>query len=168
MCLGFLPKERLTHGVATGKGNPIFLVGAPTGRDGIHGATFASADLAEETELTSMQVGDPAYAKRLIEACLELVASGDVVGIQDMGAAGITSSCAETAARAGSGVEIDVAQVPVREENMTPYEIMLSESQERMLVIARRGAEESIQRICRKWDVNCAQIGEVTDDGFLR
>lgn len=168
MCLGFLPKERLTKGVATGKGNPIFLVGAPTGRDGIHGATFASADLAEETELTSMQVGDPAYAKRLIEACLELVASGDVVGIQDMGAAGITSSCAETAARAGSGVEIDVAQVPVREENMTPYEIMLSESQERMLVIARRGAEESIQRICRKWDVNCAQIGEVTDDGFLR
>jgi phosphoribosylformylglycinamidine synthase II len=168
MCVGLLPKKWLTKGMAAGVGNPVFLVGAATGRDGIHGATFASDELGDEGEPLNVQIGDPETERRLIEACLELVASEGIVGIQDMGAAGITSSCSETAARAGSGIEIDVAFVPRREEGMTPYEIMLSESQERMLVIAQAGSEKTVEEICARWDLHCAQIGRVTDDGYLR
>lgn len=170
MCVGVIDKDKLTKGVAEGIGNSVMLVGAATGRDGIHGATFASEELSEDSEerRPSVQVGDPFMEKLAIEACLELIESGVVVGVQDMGAAGITSSCAETATRAGNGVEIDVDRVPLREADMTPYEIMLSESQERMLVIVERGREEEVHRICRKWGLNSVVIGHVTDDRMFR
>ncbi len=170
MCVGLVPRDRIRRGVAAGVGNSVMLIGAPTGRDGIHGATFASEELGEDSESRrpSVQVGNPFLEKLLIEACLELTEADAVVGIQDMGAAGITSSCAETAARAGTGVEIDVERVPLRERGMTPYEIMLSESQERMLVIVKRGREDEVRRICDKWGIACAVIGRVTDDGIFR
>ncbi|EJY54887.1 phosphoribosylformylglycinamidine synthase II [Alicyclobacillus hesperidum URH17-3-68] len=168
MCVGILPADGIVRGTATGVGNPVFVVGARTGRDGIHGATFASAEDPEEKERSAVQVGDPFLGKLLMEACLELIASGVVVGIQDMGAAGLTSSSAEMASRAGGGLELVLDRVPVREEGMTPYEMMLSESQERMLVVLERGREQVAFDIFRRYGLEVADVGRVTDDGRLR
>jgi phosphoribosylformylglycinamidine synthase II len=169
-CLGVLRHEQLARGAARGVGNPVFYVGAETGRDGLAGASFASRELTEESreDRPAVQVGDPFKEKLLLEACLELLATDAVAGIQDMGAAGLTCSTCETASRGGSGVEIDLARVPKREPGMTPYEILLSESQERMLIIAKRGKEHVVREIFAKWDVPCAEIGRVTDDGMMR
>src|SRR5216117_2002441 len=169
-CLGVLRHEQLARGTAQGAGNPVFYVGAETGRDGLAGAAFASRELTEESreDRPAVQVGDPFKEKLLLEACLELLACGAVAGIQDMGAAGLTCSTCETASRAGSGIEIDLAKVPKREPGMTPYEILLSESQERMLIIAKRGKENLVREIFDKWDVPWAEIGRVTDDGMMR
>src|SRR2546423_1138487 len=169
-CLGVLRHEQLARGAAKGVGNPVFYVGAETGRDGLAGAAFASRELTEESkqDRPAVQVGDPFKEKLLLEACLELLATDAVAGIQDMGAAGLTCSTCETASRGGSGIEIDLAKVPKREPGMTPYEIMLSESQERMLIIAKRGKENLVREIFEKWDVPCAEIGRVTDDGMMR
>jgi phosphoribosylformylglycinamidine synthase II len=169
-CLGVLRHDQLARGAARGVGNPVFYVGAETGRDGLAGASFASRELTEESreDRPAVQVGDPFKEKLLLEACLELLATDAVAGIQDMGAAGLTCSTCETASRGGSGVEIDLAKVPKREPGMTPYEILLSESQERMLIIAKRGKENIVREIFAKWDVPCAEIGRVTDDGMMR
>ncbi len=169
-CLGSLRHEQLARGAASGVGNPVFYVGAETGRDGLAGAAFASRELTEESreDRPAVQVGDPFKEKLLLEACLELLATDAVAGIQDMGAAGLTCSTCETASRGGTGVEIDLAKVPKRETGMTPYEILLSESQERMLIIAHKGKEGVVRRIFEKWDVPCAEIGRVTDDGMMR
>src|SRR5213595_420413 len=169
-CLGVLRHEQLARGAARGVGNPVFYVGAETGRDGLAGAAFASRELTEESreDRPAVQVGDPFKEKLLLEACLELLATDAVAGIQDMGAAGLTCSTCETASRGGTGVEIDLAKVPKREPGMTPYEILLSESQERMLIIAKRGHENVVREIFEKWDVPCAEIGRVTDDGMMR
>ncbi|MBA3961118.1 MAG: phosphoribosylformylglycinamidine synthase subunit PurL [Chthoniobacterales bacterium] len=169
-CLGSLRHEQLARGAASGVGNPVFYVGAETGRDGLAGAAFASRELTEESreDRPAVQVGDPFKEKLLLEACLELLATDAVAGIQDMGAAGLTCSTCETASRGGTGVEIDLAKVPKRETGMTPYEILLSESQERMLIIARKGKEGVVRRIFEKWDVPCAEIGRVTEDGMMR
>jgi len=169
-CLGVLRHEQLARGAARGVGNPVFYVGAETGRDGLAGASFASRELTEESreDRPAVQVGDPFKEKLLLEACLELLATDAVAGIQDMGAAGLTCSTCETASRGGSGVEIDLGKVPKREPGMTPYEILLSESQERMLIIAKRGKENIVREISAKWDVPCAEIGRVTDDGMMR
>jgi phosphoribosylformylglycinamidine synthase II len=169
-CLGVLRHEQLARGAASGVGNPVFYVGAETGRDGLAGAAFASRELTEESkqDRPAVQVGDPFKEKLLLEACLELLATDAVAGIQDMGAAGLTCSTCETASRGGTGVEIDLAKVPKREPGMTPYEILLSESQERMLIIAKRGQENTVREIFEKWDVPCAEIGRVTDDGMMR
>ncbi len=169
-CLGILRHEQIARGGAVGVGNPVFYVGAETGRDGLAGAAFASRDLTEESkeDRPAVQVGDPFREKLLLEACLELLASGCVAGIQDMGAAGLTCSTCETASRGGTGVEIDLALVPKRETGMTPYETLLSESQERMLVIVKKGEEAKVKEIFEKWDLPYAHIGEVKDDGFMR
>src|SRR6202166_2860635 len=169
-CLGVLRHEQLARGAASGVGNPVFYVGAETGRDGLAGAAFASRELTEESreDRPAVQVGDPFKEKLLLEACLELLATDAVAGNQDMGAAGLTCSTCETASRGGSGIEIDLARVPKREPGMTPYEILLSESQERMLIIAKRGKESVVREIFDKWDVPCAEIGRVTDDGIMR
>jgi phosphoribosylformylglycinamidine synthase subunit PurL len=169
-CLGVLRHGQIARGAATGIGNPVFYVGAETGRDGLAGAAFASRDLTEESkeDRPAVQVGDPFREKLLLEACLELLASGCVAGIQDMGAAGLTCSTCETASRGGTGVQIDLALVPKRETGMTPYEILLSESQERMLVIVKKGEEVRVKEIFEKWDLPYAQIGMVTGDGFMR
>src|SRR3954466_13607736 len=169
-CLGVLRHEQLARGAASGVGNPVFYVGAETGRDGLAGAAFASRELTEESkqDRPAVQVGDPFKEKLLLEACLELLATDAVAGIQDMGAAGLTCSTCETASRGGTGVEIDLAKVPKREPGMTPYEILLSESQERMLIIAKRGREDEVRRVFAKWGVPCAEIGRVTDDGMMR
>ena len=169
-CLGVLRHEQLARGAASGVGNPVFYVGAETGRDGLAGAAFASRELTEESreDRPAVQVGDPFKEKLLLEACLELLATDAVAGIQDMGAAGLTCSTCETASRGGTGVEIDLAKVPKRETGMTPYETLLSESQERMLIIAQRGKEDVVRRIFEKWDVPCAEIGRVTNDGMMR
>jgi phosphoribosylformylglycinamidine synthase II len=168
--LGILRHEQIARGGAVGIGNPVFYVGAETGRDGLAGAAFASRELTEESkeDRPAVQVGDPFREKLLLEACLELLASGCVAGIQDMGAAGLTCSTCETASRGGTGVEIDLNLVPKREEGMTPYEILLSESQERMLVIVHKGQEATVREIFEKWDLPYAQIGEVKDDGMMR
>src|ERR1700736_3563281 len=170
LCLGILRHEQIARGAAKGVGNPVFYVGSETGRDGLAGAAFASRDLTEESkeDRPAVQVGDPFKEKLLLEACLELLASGCVAGIQDMGAAGLTCSTCETASRGGTGVQIDLALVPQREPGMTPYEILLSESQERMLIIVERGREATVKEIFDKWDLPCAEIGHVTDDGFMR
>jgi phosphoribosylformylglycinamidine synthase len=170
MAIGLMKKEELIRATASGPGNPILAVGARTGRDGIHGATFASEELSEETEESrpQVQVGDPFTEKLLLEASLELIGSGHIVGIQDMGAAGLASASSEMAARAGTGVDIDAARMPVREEGMTPYEILLSESQERMLVVARAGREQHVVDILEKWELEAAVVGQVTDDGLYR
>ncbi|MBI4544610.1 MAG: phosphoribosylformylglycinamidine synthase subunit PurL [Gemmatimonadetes bacterium] len=170
MALGLLRKGQLIRAHASGPGNPILAVGARTGRDGIHGATFASEELAAQSEASrpQVQVGDPFTEKLLLEASLELVRSGSIVGIQDMGAAGLASSSSEMAARAGTGVDIDVTRLPTREPGMTPYEILLSESQERMLVVARAGHEPQVTRILGKWQLEAAVIGQVTADGVYR
>ncbi|MDQ2918526.1 MAG: phosphoribosylformylglycinamidine synthase subunit PurL [Verrucomicrobiota bacterium] len=169
-CLGVLRHEQLARGAASGIGNPVFYVGAETGRDGLAGAAFASRELTEESreDRPAVQVGDPFKEKLLLEACLELLATDAVAGIQDMGAAGLTCSTCETASRGGTGVEIDLAKVPKRETGMTPYEILLSESQERMLIIAKQGKEQVVRQIFQKWDVPCAEIGRVTADGMMR
>jgi phosphoribosylformylglycinamidine synthase II len=169
-CLGVLRHDQLARGAARGVGNPVFYVGAEPGRDGLAGAAFASRELTEESkeDRPAVQVGDPFKEKLLLEACLELLACDAVTGIQDMGAAGLTCSTCETASRGGSGIEIDLAKVPKREPGMTPYEILLSESQERMLIIAKRGKENLVREIFEKWDVPCAEIGRVTDDGIMR
>src|SRR4051794_21467764 len=169
-CLGVLRHDQLARGSAEGAGNPVFYVGAETGRDGLAGAAFASRELTEQSreDRPAVQVGDPFKEKLLLEACLELIARDAVAGIQDMGAAGLTCSTCETASRAGSGIEIDLARVPTRERGMTPYEIMLSESQERMLIIAKRGREGVVREVFDKWDVPCAEIGRVTSDGLMR
>ncbi len=169
-CLGILRHGQIARGAATGIGNPVFYVGAETGRDGLAGAAFASRDLTEESkeDRPAVQVGDPFREKLLLEACLELLASGCVAGIQDMGAAGLTCSTCETASRGGTGVEIDLSLVPKREAGMTPYEVLLSESQERMLVIVKKGEELKVKEIFEKWDLPYAQIGIVTGDGFMR
>ncbi len=160
----------LVKGYASGAGNPVLYVGSSTGRDGIHGATFASVELSEESEekKSSVQVGDPFTEKSLIEACLELVRSGVVVGMQDMGAAGLTSSTSEMASRAGMGIEIDLAKVPQREENMTAYDIMLSESQERMVVVVKKGTEKKAIKIFEKWGLHAVVMGRVTKDKMLK
>jgi phosphoribosylformylglycinamidine synthase len=169
-CLGVLRHDQIVRGRASGIGNPVFYVGPATGRDGLAGAAFASQDLTQESadqQRGAVQVGDPFMEKLVCEACLELLATGAVAGIQDMGAAGLTCSTCETAARAGTGIEIDLSKVPQRAPNMTPYEIMLSESQERMLIIVKKGREEEVKRIFDKWDLPWAQIGEVTDTGRM-
>jgi phosphoribosylformylglycinamidine synthase subunit PurL len=169
-CLGVLRHEQLARGAARGVGNPVFYVGAETGRDGLAGAAFASRELTDQSreDRPAVQVGDPFKEKLLLEACLELLARDAVAGIQDMGAAGLTCSTCETASRGGSGIEIDLAKVPKREPGMTPYEILLSESQERMLIIAKRGKENIVREVFEKWDVPCAEIGRVTADGMMR
>ena len=170
MCVGLMREEELIRAVASGVGNPIMAVGASTGRDGIHGASFASEDLSEQSEAKRpmVQVGDPFTEKLLLEASLELIRSGHIVAIQDMGAAGLTSSSAEMAERGDVGVTIDVTKVPVREAGMTPYEILLSESQERMLVVARQGHEDAVRAILAKWDLEAAVIGEVIAEPVYR
>jgi phosphoribosylformylglycinamidine synthase II len=170
MCVGLLRESDLMRAKAEGVGNVLLAVGARTGRDGIHGASFASEELSERSEARrpQVQVGDPFTEKLLLEASLELITSGLIVGIQDMGAAGLTSSSAEMAARGGVGVEIDTALVPTREPGMTPYEILLSESQERMLVVAEPARLSAIQAVCRKWELDATEIGVVTDDGLFR
>jgi len=169
-CLGVLRHDQLARGAARGVGNPVFYVGAETGRDGLAGAAFASRELTDQSreDRPAVQVGDPFKEKLLLEACLELLSRDAVAGIQDMGAAGLTCSTCETASRGGTGIEIDLAKVPKREPGMTPYEILLSESQERMLIIAKHGCENVVREIFEKWDVPCAEIGRVTDDGMMR
>jgi phosphoribosylformylglycinamidine synthase len=169
-CLGIAHKDRIFRGTAAGVGNPVIYFGSKTGRDGIHGATMASDAFDDESEQKrpTVQVGDPFQEKLLLEACLELMANDLLVGIQDMGAAGLTSSSCEMASRAGNGIELDLTHVPRREPGMTPYELMLSESQERMLMVAKAGREEECINICRKWDLDVAVIGKVTGDGMLR
>ena len=168
--LGVLRHDQIARGAAKGVGNPVFYVGPATGRDGLAGAAFASQDLTEESaeqQRSAVQVGDPFMEKLCMEACLELLATGAVAGIQDMGAAGLTCSTCETAARGGTGVEIDLAKVPQRSPGMTPYEILLSESQERMLIIVEKGREDEVKRIFDKWDLPWAEIGKVTDTGQM-
>ena len=169
-CLGIAPKDRIFLARAEGEGNPVFYVGAKTGKDGIHGATMASAefDEAAEEKRPTVQVGDPFMEKLLFEACLELMSTDALVAIQDMGAAGLTCSTSELAARGGTGIEIDIAAVPQREKGMTPYEIMLSESQERMLLVAKAGRESEVEAIFDKWDLHAVKIGKVTNDEMLR
>jgi len=170
MCVGLIDHDKIQRGVAKGVGNPVFYVGPPTGRDGIHGATFASEELTEESEAkrTAVQVGDPFMEKLVMEACLELIDSGIVLGIQDMGAAGLTCSSAEMASKAGNGLELYLDEVPQREEGMTAYEMMLSESQERMLFVVEPKDEAKAREIFERWGVICAKVGKVTDDGRLK
>ncbi|HEV2017578.1 MAG TPA: phosphoribosylformylglycinamidine synthase subunit PurL [Gemmatimonadaceae bacterium] len=170
MCVGLLHEDDLIRAKAEGVGNPIITVGARTGRDGIHGASFASEDLSEASDAKRprIQVGDPFTEKLLLEASLELIKSGHIVAIQDMGAAGLTSSSAEMAERGDVGVTIDVSKVPTRESGMSPYEILLSESQERMLVVAKRGHEDAVREILEKWDLTAAVIGEVIAEPVYR
>ena len=169
-CLGIAKADALVKGRAGGIGNPIYYVGAKTGRDGIHGATMASAEFDDRSseKRPAVQVGDPFMEKLLLEACLEVMATDACVGVQDMGAAGLTCATSETGSRGGVGVEIDVALVPQRETGMTPYEIMLSESQERMLLIVKRGREAEVERIFEKWDLHAVAIGHVAEGELLR
>jgi len=168
--LGLVRHDQIFFGKATGIGNPVLYVGAKTGRDGIHGATMASAEFDEEAleKRPTVQVGDPFLEKLLLEACLEAMRSGAVAGIQDMGAAGLTSSSCEMAARAGTGIELDLSLVPQREQNMTAYEMLLSESQERMLIVAHSGREREVVDIFRKWDLDAVVIGRVRDTGRMQ
>lgn len=171
LSLGIIRHDQIKRGKAEGIGNPVIYVGSATGKDGLAGAAFASRELTEESQedRPAVQVGDPFMEKLLLEACLEVMRTpGLVVGIQDMGAAGLTCSTCETASRAGTGIEIDLAKVPQRETGMTPYEIMLSESQERMLLIAQKGREQEVEAIFNKWDLHGVTIGRVTDDGIMR
>ena len=169
MTVGIMKKDQLISAIAQGEGNPVYIVGSSTGRDGIHGATFASEELTEETESkrSNVQVGDPFTEKLLLEASLELVDKDWLVGMQDMGAAGITCSCSEMSAKGKAGIRINLKKVPLREKNMNSYEIMLSESQERMLVVVKKSNGDKLKKIFKKWDLNCKKIGEVTDTGCL-
>jgi phosphoribosylformylglycinamidine synthase len=169
MSVGIVEKGKTVSAIAKGVGNPVYIVGSATGKDGIHGATFASADITEESaeKLPSVQVGDPFQEKLLLEATLEAIATGAIVGMQDMGAAGITCSTSEMSAKGESGMKIDLDKVPTRQEHMKPFEILLSESQERMLIVVEKGKEKSVEDVFAKWELNCVQIGEVTDTRFL-
>jgi phosphoribosylformylglycinamidine synthase subunit PurL len=168
-CLGIARHEDIIKGTASGEGNPVYYVGAKTGRDGIHGATMASAEFDDKSQekRPAVQVGDPFTEKLLLEACLEVMTTGALVGIQDMGAAGLTCSTSEMGSRGGVGIEIDVKHVPQRETGMTPYEIMLSESQERMLMVVKRGREHEVEEIFEKWDLHAVRIGEVKSESTL-
>src|SRR5271165_7149563 len=168
--LGVCRKEDVFYARAAGIGNPVIYVGARTGRDGIHGASMASAEFTEESKQKrpNVQVGDPFMEKLLLEACIEAMKTGAIVGIQDMGAAGLTCSTCEMGSRGGTGIEIELDLVPQRETGMTAYEIMLSESQERMLLVAEKGRENEVLRVFRKWGLDAATIGQVTGDGILR
>lgn len=170
MCVGIAERHKLVSSAASGKGNLLMLVGADTGRDGLHGASgLASRTFEEDRELRpTVQVGNPFMEKLLLEACLELADTDYIVGLQDLGAAGLTSSAMESASKGGSGVTIDVAKIPRREKGMTPYEVMLSESQERMLAIVKKGCEDKVKAIFDKWDLRSDIIGELTDDGIAR
>ncbi|SFM06986.1 phosphoribosylformylglycinamidine synthase [Paenibacillus sp. 1_12] len=170
MCVGLIDHDKIQKGVAKGVGNPVFYVGPATGRDGIHGATFASEELTAESEAKrpAVQVGDPFMEKLVLEACLDLINSGIVLGIQDMGAAGLTCSSAEMASKAGNGMELYLDEVPQREEGMTPYEMMLSESQERMLFVVEPKDEAQAKAIFERWGLHCAKVGKVTNDGSLK
>jgi len=170
MAVGIVERSKIASAAAKGIGNPVIYVGSSTGKDGIHGATFASVELGPDSESKrpNVQMGDPFLEKLLIEATLEALATGYIVGIQDMGAAGLTCSTCEMAAKAGNGMEIDVRKVPLREADMTAYEIMLSESQERMLCVAQNGTEQRVIDVFKKWGLNAAVIGRVTDDGLTR
>ncbi len=169
MCVGLAPHDQIFYARAAGPGNPVVYVGSKTGRDGIHGATMASAEFSEEAEARrpTVQVGDPFTEKLLLEACLELMQTDAIVAIQDMGAAGLTSSSFEMAARGGVGIELDLDRVPTREAAMSAYEIMLSESQERMLLVLRRGAESTARAIFAKWDLACVTVGRVIESGEM-
>src|SRR5512132_559460 len=169
-CLGIAKASDIIKGVASGVGNAVYYVGAKTGRDGIHGATMASAEFDDKSaeKRPAVQVGDPFMEKLLLEACLEVMNTDALVGIQDMGAAGLTCSTCEMGSRGGAGIEIDVSHVPQRETGMTPYEIMLSESQERMLLVVKQGREREVEKVFEKWDLHAVRIGEVTDNGLLR
>src|SRR5215469_4144290 len=171
LALGIARKEDLFFAKAKGAGNPVIYVGAKTGRDGIHGASLlASAEFTEQSQQKrpNVQVGDPFMEKLLLEGCLEAMQTGAVVAIQDMGAAGLTSSSCEMASRGGLGIEIELSRVPQREPDMTPYEMMLSESQERMLLVAQRGREQEVLKVFAKWGLDAVEIGRVTDTGLLR
>ncbi len=170
MCVGLLETDKIKRGQASGTGNPVILVGARTGRDGMHGVTFASEELsaASEEKRPAVQVGDPFMEKLLLEACLELIHNDDVVGIQDLGGAGLTCATSEMASRAGTGLEIELDRVPCREQGMTPYEIMLSESQERMLMVVLPEKEGKVHEVFRRWGLTSTTIGHVTEDGILR
>ena len=169
MSVGIMDKNDMISAIAKGKGNPIYIVGSSTGKDGIHGATFASADLTEDSadDIPSIQVGDPFQEKLLLEASLELAKTDAIVGMQDMGAAGIICSTSEMSAKGESGMKIDLSLVPLRQNNMEAWEILLSESQERMLVCIKKGKEHIVEEIFAKWDLNCARIGEVIDEDKL-
>ena len=168
--LGLVRRDQIFYGRASGEGNPVIYVGSKTGRDGIHGATMASEEFSEgsEAKRPNVQVGDPFLEKLLLEACLEAMQTGAIVGIQDMGAAGLTCSTCEMGARGGTGVEIELDRVPQRETGMTPYEIMLSESQERMLLVAQKGREDEVFRIFQKWGLDAVEVGRVTSDAKMR
>src|SRR3954453_16760936 len=170
MSVGSVKVGKTVSATAEGIGNPVFFVGSATGKDGIGGASFASTNITEESveELPAVQVGDPFQEKKLLEACLEVIETGAVVGMQDMGAAGIICSTAEMSAKGGVGMDIDLDQVPTRQQNMKAWELLLSESQERMLIVVEKGKEEAVLDIFEKWDLPCSNIGEVTDDGILR
>lgn len=170
MSVGIVQHGRTASAIAEGAGNPVFIVGSLTGKDGIHGATFASGDITEDSvnDLPSVQVGDPFQEKILLEATLELIEVGGVVGIQDMGAAGITCSTSEMAAKGEAGMDVWLDKVPTRQADMKPYEILLSESQERMLIVMEKGQEQNIIDICEKWDIACVQIAEVTDSKRIK
>ncbi|WP_020539565.1 phosphoribosylformylglycinamidine synthase subunit PurL [Lewinella cohaerens] len=169
MSVGIVKAGETVSASADGPGNPVFIVGSATGKDGIHGATFASADLTEDSadDLPAVQVGDPFQEKLLLEASLEVITTGAVVGMQDMGAAGITCSTSEMSAKSGTGMQIDLSKVPTRQSNMVPFEILLSESQERMLIVAKKGEEQKLLDVFDKWDLECEEIGVVTDTGRL-
>ena len=170
MSVGIVKAGETVSATAEGIGNPVFFVGSATGKDGIGGASFASADITEESaeELPAVQVGDPFQEKKLLEACLEVIQTGAVVGMQDMGAAGIICSTAEMSAKGGVGMRIDLDKVPTRQQNMKTWELLLSESQERMLMVVEKGKEALVQKVFEKWDLPCSEIGEVTGDGLLR
>jgi phosphoribosylformylglycinamidine synthase II len=170
MSVGVVEAGKTVSATAEGKGNPVFIVGSATGKDGIGGASFASADITAESaqDLPSVQVGDPFQEKKLLEACLEVIPTGALVGMQDMGAAGIICSTAETSAKGRVGMKINLDKVPKRQQNMKAWELLLSESQERMLLIVKKGREEEVLSVFEKWDLPCSEIGEVTDDGMLR
>jgi phosphoribosylformylglycinamidine synthase len=170
LCLGIAPRDALVKGNASGIGNAVYYVGAKTGRDGIHGATMASAEFDDKSaeKRPAVQVGDPFMEKLLLEACLEVMKSDAVIGVQDMGAAGLTCSTCEMGARGGTGIQIDISRVPQRETGMSPYEIMLSESQERMLLVVKKGREAEVEAIFDKWDLHAVRIGEVSEGGRLR
>jgi phosphoribosylformylglycinamidine synthase len=170
MSVGIMHSKKMVSATATGTGNPVFFVGSATGKDGIGGASFASADITADSaeELPAVQVGDPFQEKKLLEACLEVIETNAVIGMQDMGAAGIICSTAEMSAKGGVGMRIDLDIVPTRQKNMKAWELLLSESQERMLVVVERGKEEAVLKVFEKWDLSCSEIGQVTDDGLLK
>ncbi|MES2005664.1 MAG: phosphoribosylformylglycinamidine synthase subunit PurL [Bacteroidota bacterium] len=170
MSVGIMQANKMVSATAAGTGNPVFFVGSATGKDGIGGASFASANITSDSveELPAVQVGDPFQEKKLLEACLEVIETGAVIGMQDMGAAGIICSTAEMSAKGGVGMRIDLDKVPTRQKNMKAWELLLSESQERMLVVVERGKEDAVLKVFEKWDLSCSEIGQVTDDGLLK